>query len=101
MHLFAALSRLQVRNSHGDKLTKLPRGSNRGRHGNSPFAASRAARKNCSAFNSIPKSSTRRAAKEIIANFVHGVCGCGKNWTMRNYVEQAIAEIRRQVGGKR
>jgi GMP synthase (glutamine-hydrolysing) len=36
--------------------------------------------------------------KEIIANFVHGVCGCGKNWTMRNYVEQAVEEIRAQVG---
>jgi GMP synthase (glutamine-hydrolysing) len=36
--------------------------------------------------------------KEIIANFVHNVCGCGKGWTMRNYVDQAVEEIRRQVG---
>ena len=36
--------------------------------------------------------------KEIIANFVHNICGCGKNWTMRNYVEQAVEEIRAQVG---
>jgi GMP synthase (glutamine-hydrolysing) len=39
--------------------------------------------------------------KEIISNFVHGVCGCGKNWTMRNYVEQAVEEIRAQVGNER
>src|SRR5690606_7227165 len=33
--------------------------------------------------------------------FVHGVCGCGKNWTMRNYVEQAVEAIREQVGKER
>ena len=36
--------------------------------------------------------------REIIANFVHGICGCGKNWTMRNYIDQAVEEIRAQVG---
>ena len=36
--------------------------------------------------------------REIISNFVHGVCGCGKDWTMRNYIEQAVEEIRAQVG---
>ena len=36
--------------------------------------------------------------KELISNFVHGICGCGRNWTMRNYVDQAVEEIRAQVG---
>jgi GMP synthase (glutamine-hydrolysing) len=36
--------------------------------------------------------------REIYSNFVHGVCGCGRDWTMRNYVEQAVEEIRTQVG---
>ena len=39
--------------------------------------------------------------REIIANFVHGICGCGKNWTMRSYIEQAVEEIRAQVGGEK
>jgi GMP synthase (glutamine-hydrolysing) len=39
--------------------------------------------------------------KEIIANFVHNICGCGKNWTMRSYIEQAIDQIRSQVGNER
>jgi GMP synthase (glutamine-hydrolysing) len=38
---------------------------------------------------------------EILSNFVHGVCGCGRKWTMRNYAEQAIEQIREQVGNKR
>jgi GMP synthase (glutamine-hydrolysing) len=39
--------------------------------------------------------------KEIIANFVHNICGCGKNWTMRSYIEQAVEQIRTQVGTER
>ena len=39
--------------------------------------------------------------REIISNFVHGICGCGKEWTMRNYVDQAVEQIRSQVGKDR
>src|SRR5262249_22231566 len=39
--------------------------------------------------------------KEILANFVHEVCGCGRNWTMRNYAEHATEVIRTQVGKER
>ena len=30
--------------------------------------------------------------REILGNFVHSICGCGKNWTMRNYVDQAVED---------
>jgi len=36
--------------------------------------------------------------KEILSNYVRGVCGCRPNWTMRHYVEQACEEIRAKVG---
>jgi GMP synthase (glutamine-hydrolysing) len=36
--------------------------------------------------------------REIIANFVHNICGCGKNWTMRSYIDLAVDAIRAQVG---
>jgi len=29
------------------------------------------------------------------------VCGCGKDWTMRSYIEQAVEEIRAQVAKER
>ena len=35
---------------------------------------------------------------KIISNFVHKICGCARKWTMRNYVEQAVEEIRAQAG---
>src|SRR5678810_1261136 len=39
--------------------------------------------------------------KEIIANFVHNICGCGKNWTMKNYIDQAVRDLRDQIGSER
>src|SRR5207249_3190183 len=36
-----------------------------------------------------------------IANFVHSICGCGKNWTMRNYIDRAVDDIRAQVGAEK
>jgi GMP synthase (glutamine-hydrolysing) len=39
--------------------------------------------------------------KEILSNFVHKICGCGKEWTMRHFVDQAVEDIRAQVGGER
>jgi GMP synthase (glutamine-hydrolysing) len=29
---------------------------------------------------------------------VHKICGCGRKWTMRNYIDQAVEDIRAQVG---
>ena len=39
--------------------------------------------------------------REIYRNFVHGVCGCGTNWTMRNYLEQSVEELRAQIGSEK
>ena len=36
--------------------------------------------------------------KEIFAHFVHDICGCGRDWTMPDYAEEAIARVRAQVG---
>lgn len=39
--------------------------------------------------------------REIICNFLHRVCGADDSWTMHNYSEEAIAEIREKVGDGR
>ena len=82
---------LQVWNSHGDKLTKLPR------HfkpvavtENSEFAAIENRARKFFGLQFHPEVVHTPRGREIIANFVHNICGCGKNWTMRNYVEQAV-----------
>ena len=38
--------------------------------------------------------------KEIFARFVHEICGCGRDWNMPDYVEEAIAKVRQQVGSE-
>ena len=98
--LFAKLPKtLQVWNSHGDKLTKIPEGfkSVAGTE-NSEYAAIEHRGKKFFGLQFHPEVVHTPRGKEIIANFVHGVCGCGKNWTMRNYLDQAVEEIRAQVG---
>ncbi len=98
--LFAKLPKqLQVWNSHGDKLTKLPEGFKPvAITENSEFAAIENRAKKFFGLQFHPEVVHTPRGREIISNFVHGVCGCGKNWTMRSYIEQAVEEIRAQVG---
>ena len=98
--LFAKLpANLQVWNSHGDKLTKIPNGFKAvAVTENSEYAAIENRARKFFGLQFHPEVVHTPRGKEIISNFVHGVCGCGKNWTMRNYIEQAVEEIRAQVG---
>jgi len=101
--LFAKLpASLQVWNSHGDKLTQLPAGFKPvAVTENSEFAAIEDRRRNFFGLQFHPEVVHTPRGREIVSNYVHGVCGCGRDWTMRNYVEQAVEEIRTQVGGER
>ena len=36
--------------------------------------------------------------KEIFGRFVHEICGCGRDWNMPDYVDEAVARVRAQVG---
>ena len=98
--LFAKLpASLQVWNSHGDKLTKLPRGFKPvAVTENSEFAAIENRAQKFFGLQFHPEVAHTPRGREIYSNFVHGICGCGKDWTMRNYAEQAVEEIRAQVG---
>jgi len=90
--LFANLPEsLQVWNSHGDKLTKLPKGfKSVAVTENSQFAAIENRDRKMFGLQFHPEVAHTPRGKEIIANFVHNICGCGKNWTMRSYIEQAV-----------
>ena len=34
----------------------------------------------------------------MFARFVHDICGCGHDWNMPDYVNEAIEKVRAQVG---
>lgn len=101
--LFVTLPpRLQVWNSHGDKLTKMPDGfKSVAVTENSDYAAIENRSKRIFGLQFHPEVVHTPRGAEIISNFVHHICGCGSDWTMRNYVDQAIEEIRAQVGRER
>jgi len=93
---------LQVWNSHGDKLTRLPKDFVVvATTENSDYAAIEHPKKKFFGLQFHPEVAHTPRGKEILANFVHSVCGCGKGWTMRHYLDQAVEEIRAQVGGER
>jgi GMP synthase (glutamine-hydrolysing) len=93
---------LQVWNSHGDKLTKPPRGFKPvAVTENSDFAAIENRSKKMFGLQFHPEVAHTPRGREIIANFVHNICGCGKSWTMRSYIDLAVEQIRTQVGSER
>jgi GMP synthase (glutamine-hydrolysing) len=98
--LFANLPEtLQVWNSHGDRLTKIPAGfKSVAVTENSDFAAIEDHDRKMFGLQFHPEVAHTPQGREIIANFVHNICGCGKNWTMRNYIDLAVEAIREQVG---
>ena len=98
--LFAGLPKqLQVWNSHGDKITELPQGFKTvATTENSKFAAIENAKSRYFGLQFHPEVVHTPKGKTIISNFVHKICGCGRKWTMRNYVDQAVEQIREQVG---
>lgn len=101
--LFANLPEsLQVWNSHGDRLTRLPKGfKSVAITENSNYAAIEDHNHRMFGLQFHPEVAHTPHGREIIANFVHNVCGCGKNWTMRNYIDQAVETIQGKVGRER
>ncbi len=98
--LFAGLGEaFDIWNSHGDKLTKLPRGFRVAGHtSNSPLAAIEQPRKRFYGLQFHPEVVHTPRGKEILQNFVYRICGCEMDWTMGSFIEEVCAQIRGQVG---
>ncbi|MCP5517214.1 MAG: glutamine-hydrolyzing GMP synthase [Verrucomicrobiales bacterium] len=93
---------MQVWNSHADKLTRLPRGFRTvAVTENSDFAAIEDRKRRFFGLQFHPEVAHTPQGREVIANFVHRVCGCGSEWTMRHFISQAVEEIRGEVGDER
>jgi len=85
--------------SHGDQVTLLPQGFTAiGRTENAPHAAVANEDRKLYGLQFHPEVHHTPNGKQIISNFVHGVCGCGREWTMRSFIEHSIQEIRQRVG---
>ncbi|MHB8520778.1 MAG: glutamine-hydrolyzing GMP synthase [Limisphaerales bacterium] len=101
--LFRGVPRsLQVWNSHGDKITRLPQGfKSVAVTDNSDFAVVEHRAKKIFGLQFHPEVVHTPRGRAVISNFIHGICGCGRDWTMRNYLDQAVEDIRVRVGAER
>jgi GMP synthase (glutamine-hydrolysing) len=91
---------LDIWNSHGDKLTKLPKGFiSAAETDNSPFAAIADRKRRFYGLQFHPEVAHTPRGKEIIQNFVYHICGCKMDWTMGSFIGQVCAQVREQVGG--
>jgi GMP synthase (glutamine-hydrolysing) len=91
---------LEVWMSHGDKVTELPAGFKViGSSDSCPVAAMADETRGFYAVQFHPEVTHTLKGKEMIARFVHDICGCGHDWNMPDYVNEAIARVRTQVGG--
>ena len=93
---------LDVWNSHGDKITQMPVGFRPlGRTENSPHAVIGDTDRNIYGLQFHPEVVHTPRGSEILANFVHRICGCKSNWTMESFIDRTCREIREQVGDGR
>ncbi|MBK9520602.1 MAG: glutamine-hydrolyzing GMP synthase [Rhodocyclaceae bacterium] len=90
---------LDVWMSHGDKVTELPPGFKIiGSNESTPIAAMADETRGFYAVQFHPEVTHTLKGREIYARFVNDICGCGRDWTMPGYVDEAVAKIRAQVG---
>jgi GMP synthase (glutamine-hydrolysing) len=90
---------LDVWMSHGDKVTELPPGfriisSNAA----TPIAGMADEERRFYGVQFHPEVTHTSQGKAILARFVHDICGCGSDWNMPDYVEEAIGRVRSEVG---
>jgi GMP synthase (glutamine-hydrolysing) len=100
--LFAGLQgELPVWMSHGDHVSELPPGFHSlASSGNSPVAAFTDGR-SIFGIQFHPEVVHTPSGREVLRNFLFGVCHCEPSWTARSFVADAVESIRAQVGAGR
>jgi GMP synthase (glutamine-hydrolysing) len=85
--------------SHGDKVTALPAGfAVIASNATTPIAGMADEARRFYALQFHPEVTHTVQGVAMLSRFVHDICGCAKDWTMPNYVDEAVAKIRAQVG---
>jgi GMP synthase (glutamine-hydrolysing) len=90
---------LKVWMSHGDTVTELPAGFKlMASTPSCPIAGMANEEKHFYGVQFHPEVTHTLKGKEILNRFVHQICGCKSDWVMGDYIQEAIENIRRQVG---
>jgi GMP synthase (glutamine-hydrolysing) len=92
----------QVWMSHSDRVVAPPEGFTvDSRTEQCPVAGMSDPSRKIYAVQFHPEVNHSLFGQELLKNFLFEVCGCEGTWTMHNYVEEAVREIREQVGDKK
>ena len=90
---------LKVWMSHGDKVTKLPEGFKLlASTPSCPIAGMANEDKGYYAVQFHPEVTHTLQGQAMLNRFVREIAGCQGDWIMGNYIEEAVAKIREQVG---
>lgn len=90
---------LDVWMSHGDKVTALPPGFKLMASTEScPIAGMADENRGFYGVQFHPEVTHTKQGAALLERFVKVICGCNGDWSMPNFVEEAIANIRAQVG---
>ena len=88
--------------SHGDSIQRLPDGFTiLGSTENTAVAAAANRKKHLVGVQFHPEVAHTPLGKKILQNFLFGVCGCKKSWSMKSFAREAIQDIRQTVGDKK
>jgi GMP synthase (glutamine-hydrolysing) len=91
-------SKLQVWNSHGDQITRMPQGFEAiGTTESSAYAAFQHREKLLFGLQFHPEVAHTPLGKDVLENFLYKACGCSPDWTMGSFIEHTCREIRRKV----
>ncbi|MDR3196035.1 MAG: glutamine-hydrolyzing GMP synthase [Endomicrobium sp.] len=85
--------------SHGDKLSKMPKGFKvTAKSENSPYAAIENISKNMYGVQFHPEVKHSVHGKKILQNFIFNICGSKRDWTMKSYIVDEVKRIRARAG---
>ena len=88
--------------SHTDYINQIPAGFRiTGKTADCPVAAMECTSKKLYAVQFHPEVMHTPKGLEMLRNFVLGVCGCKGEWTMANFVQRTVAELREKIGDKK
>ncbi len=98
--LFAGLEKEQaVLMSHGDYVETLPEGFRASAcTANCPTAAMENPEKRLYAVQFHPEVIHTKHGKEMLHNFLFGICGAAGDYDMKGYIREQVEKVRRQVG---
>ena len=90
---------LKVWMSHGDKVTALPPGfSLMASTPSCPIAGMADEQRRFYGVQFHPEVTHTVKGRELLERFVLNICGARPDWVMGNYIDEAVARIREQVG---